>query len=221
MALRIFVAYYRVNTHPKGQSGFALEAQQKVVQNYLSGGEWELVGEFTETEIGRKDGHPALDKALALCRKRKARLIIAKLDQLSRDFAFVTRLKDAGVEFSAADNPQANKLTIHTLAAVLQHERAIIVERTKAGLQAAKARGVLLGRNGVERLAPANRAKGMERAQALAPVVAEIQARGASSLQEIAAGLNARGITTVQGKLWSATQVKRVLERIVASGALI
>jgi DNA invertase Pin-like site-specific DNA recombinase len=171
------------------------------------------VGEFTETESGRKDERPELNEALALCRVRTAPLIIAKLDRLSRDPAFITRLKNAGVEFIAIDNPQANKLTIHTLAAVAQHERAIIAERTKAGLQAAKARGVRLGRNGVERLAPANRAKGVERAQALAPVVAEIRASGASSLREIAAGFNARGITTAQGKLWSATQVRRVLER--------
>jgi DNA invertase Pin-like site-specific DNA recombinase len=121
---------------------------------------------------------------------------------------------DAGVEFIAVDNPHANKLTIHILAAVAQHEREMIAERTKAALQAAKARGTRLGRNGAERLAPAYRAEAVERALALAPVVAEIRATGASTLREIAAGLNAQGISTAQGGQWSAMQVKRVLERV-------
>jgi DNA invertase Pin-like site-specific DNA recombinase len=199
MAQGSFVAYYRVSTDRQGRSGLGLEAQQKAVQDYLNGGDWQLIGEFTETESGRKDDRPALDQALALCRKRKAKLVIAKLDRLSRNLAFIARLMDAGVEFIAVDNPHANKLTIHILAAVAQHEREMIAERTKAALQAAKARGTRLGRNGAERLAPAYRAEAVERALALAPVVAKIRASGASTLREIVAGLNARGILTAQG----------------------
>jgi DNA invertase Pin-like site-specific DNA recombinase len=213
MAQGTFVAYYRVSTDRQGRSGLGLETQQKAVRDYLNGGDWELVGEFTETESGRKDERPELDKALALCRKRKARLVIAKLDRLSRNLAFIARLMDAGVEFVAVDNPHANKLTIHILAAVAQHEREMIAERTRAALQAAKTRGVRLGRHGAEKLAPVYRTQAVERAQALAPMVAEIRAEGASSLREIAAGLNARGITTAQGRPWAAMQVKRVLER--------
>jgi DNA invertase Pin-like site-specific DNA recombinase len=214
MAQGSFVAYYRVSTDRQGRSGLGLEAQQEAVRSYLNGGDWQLIGEFTETESGRKDERPALDQALALCRKKKAKLVIAKLDRLSRNLAFIARLMDAGVEFIAVDNPHANKLTIHILAAVAQHEREMIAERTKAALQAAKARGTRLGRHGAEQLAPAYRAQAVERARALAPVVAEIQAAGASSLREIAAGLNARGISTVQGGRWSAMQVKRVLARV-------
>lgn len=216
MAQGSFVAYYRVSTDRQGRSGLGLEAQQTAVRDYLNGGDWQLIGEFTETESGRKDVRPALDQALALCRKRKAKLVIAKLDRLSRNLAFIARLMDAGVEFIAVDNPHANKLTIHILAAVAQHEREMIAERTKAALQAAKARGTRLGRHGAEMLAPAYRAQAVERAQALAPVVAEIRAVGASSLREIAAGLNARSIPTPGGGQWSAMQVKRMLERLSA-----
>ncbi len=213
MAQGSFVAYYRVSTDRQGRSGLGLEAQQAAVRDYLNGGDWQLIGEFTETESGRKDARPALDQALVLCRKRKAKLVIAKLDRLSRNLAFIARLMDAGVEFIAVDNPHANKLTIHILAAVAQHEREMIAERTRVALQAAKARGTRLGRHGAETLAPAYRAQAVERAQALVPVVAEIRAAGASSLREIAAGLNARGLLTPKGGQWSAMQVKRVLER--------
>jgi DNA invertase Pin-like site-specific DNA recombinase len=214
MAQGSFVAYYRVSTDRQGRSGLGLEAQQEAVRSYLNGGDWQLIGEFTETESGRKDERPELEKALALCRKRKAKLVIAKLDRLSRNLAFIARLMDAGVEFVAVDNPHANKLTIHILAAVAQHEREMIAERTKAALQAAKARGKRLGRNGAEQLAPAYRDQAVERARALAPMVAEIRAAGASSLREIAVGLNTRGLLTLQGKPWSAMQVKRMLERV-------
>lgn len=214
MAQGSFVAYYRVSTDRQGRSGLGLEAQQEAVRSYLNGGDWQLVGEFTETESGRKDDRPELDRALALCRKQKAKLVIAKLDRLSRNLAFIARLMDAGVEFIAVDNPHANKLTIHILAAVAQHEREMIAERTRAALQAAKARGIHLGRNGAERLAPTYRAQAVERAQAMLPVLDEIRASGATSLRAIAEGLNARGIRTAQGGKFSAMQVKRVLERV-------
>lgn len=220
MAQGPFVAYYRVSTDRQGRSGLGLEAQQEAVRSYLNGGDWQLIGEFTETESGRKDDRPALDQALALCRKRKAKLVIAKLDRLSRSLAFIARLMDAGVEFVAVDNPHANKLTIHILAAVAQHEREMIAERTKAALQASKARGTRLGSYGADHLAPALRAEAVERARELAPVVAEIRAAGASSLREIAAGLSARGILTAQGKQWTAMQVKRVLERVKSCAEL-
>ncbi len=214
MAQGSFVAYYRVSTDRQGRSGLGLEAQQKAVQDYLNGGAWQLVGEFTETESGRKDARPELAKALALCRKRKARLVIAKLDRLSRNLAFIAQLMDAGVEFIAVDNPHANKLTIHILAAVAQHEREMIAERTRAALQAAKTRGVRLGRYGAERLALANRQEAVERAEALRPVLRGFQAQGLSA-RGMAAELNRRGVPTPQGKQWHTQTVIRVMQRIV------
>ena len=121
-----FVAYFRVSTDKQGKSGLGLEAQQKSVLDYLDGGRWSLVAEFTEIESGKRNDRPELEKALAACKKQKAKLVIAKLDRLSRNLAFIAALMDSGVEFVAVDNPHANKLTVHILAAVAQHEREII-----------------------------------------------------------------------------------------------
>jgi DNA invertase Pin-like site-specific DNA recombinase len=151
-----FVAYYRVSTDRQGRSGLGLEAQQAAVRGYLSASA--PIAEFIEIESGKRNDRPQLEQALALCRKRKARLVIAKLDRLSRNLAFIATLMDSGVEFVAVDNPHANRLTLHILAAVAEHERHMIADRTKAALQAAKNRGMRLGRNGADRLAPAYRA---------------------------------------------------------------
>src|ERR1051325_5627569 len=113
-----FVAYYRVSTERQGQSGLGLDAQRDAVENYLNGGRWSLVAEFTEIESGKRHDRPELDKALSACKKLKARLVIAKLDRLSRNLAFIATLMDSGVEFVAVDNPHANELTVHILAAV-------------------------------------------------------------------------------------------------------
>jgi hypothetical protein len=118
-----FVAYFRVSTDRQGKSGLGLDAQREAVMNYLNGGRWSLVDEFTEVESGKRADRPELEKALAACKKQRARLVIAKLDRLSRNLAFIATLMESGVEFVAVDNPHANKLTIHILAAVAQHER--------------------------------------------------------------------------------------------------
>ena len=144
-AARRFVAYYRVSTDRQGRSGLGLEAQQKAVRDYLDGGAWEIVAEFVEVESGKRSDRPELARALDACRKRKGKLVIAKLDRLSRNLAFIATLMELGVEFVAVDNPHANKLTIHILAAVAEHEREAISERTRAALAAAKARGTMLG----------------------------------------------------------------------------
>ena len=140
-----FVAYYRVSTDKQGQSGLGLDAQRQAVMTYLNGGPWKLIAEHTEVETGKRADRPELQKALAACRKLKAKLVIAKLDRLSRNLAFIATLMDSNVEFIAADNPHANRLTVHILAAVAEYERTAISERTRAALQAAKHRGVKLG----------------------------------------------------------------------------
>src|SRR5215472_17965004 len=145
MAKGKFIAYYRVSTAKQGISGLGLEAQRTAVVDYLNGGRWKLVGEFKEVESGKKNDRPELAKALKACRVHGAELIIAKLDRLARNVAFISALMEAGVEFTAVDFPQANRLTVHILAAVAEHDAAMISARTKAALAAAKARGVVLG----------------------------------------------------------------------------
>jgi DNA invertase Pin-like site-specific DNA recombinase len=140
-----FVAYYRVSTQRQGRSGLGLEAQQKAVRDHLNGGNWRIVAEFTEIESGQRPGRPQLAAALKACRAVGATLIIAKLDRLARNVHFVSGLMESGVEFTAVDFPQANRLTVHILAAVAEHEAKMISERTKAALAAAKRRGVKLG----------------------------------------------------------------------------
>ena len=132
-----FVAYYRVSTDKQGQSGLGLEAQREAVMNYLNGGPWQMVAEHTEVESGKRNARPELEKALAACRRHKAKLAIAKLDRLSRNLHFITSVMESGVEFIACDNPHANKLTIHILAAVAEHGREVI--RHRHALAAAKA----------------------------------------------------------------------------------
>ena len=214
---RQFVAYYRVSTDRQGKSGLGLEAQQKAVMDYLNGGAWELVAAFTEIESGKHSDRPELARALEVCRRHKAKLVIAKLDRLSRNLAFVATLMEAGVEFIAVDNPHANKLTVHILAAVAQHEREMISERTRAALQAAKARGKRLGN---PRFAEAqalgnaiHKQKARQFAANVLPVIREIQEHGALSHNAIAAKLNGRNVQTARGAKWTHVQVKNALAR--------
>jgi len=213
-----FVAYYRVSTDKQGKSGLGLEAQHKAVHDYLNGGTWSLVGEFTEIESGNRNERPELEKALTICKRQKAKLVIAKLDRLSRNLAFIATLMDSGVEFVAVDNPHANKLTVHILAAVAQHEREMIAQRTKDALQAAKARGVVLGNPrlaDVRDRAVANLKADADRfARNVAPIIREIQSAGATSHRGIARSLNARGVATARGGAWTAVQVGSILRRV-------
>jgi DNA invertase Pin-like site-specific DNA recombinase len=204
-----FVAYYRVSTDKQGDRGYGLDAQRKAVVDYLNGGTWTLVGEFTEVESGkRSDNRPELEKALVAARKHKARLVIAKLDRLSRNVAFIAGLMERKVDFVSVDMPSATPFMLHVYAAVAEEERRMIGSRTKAGLAAAKARGVVLGN---ARLAAANRASASDRASALEPILNELRELSARS---IAAELNRRCVATPTGAPWSAKTVIRVRERL-------
>ncbi|MGU3480169.1 recombinase family protein, partial [Methylobacterium sp. D48H] len=217
---RRFVAYYRVSTKRQGTSGLGLEAQQQAVRDYLRDGPGQLYAEVVEVESGKRNDRPKLAEALRLCRLHKATLIIAKLDRLARNVAFISTLMEAGVEFVAVDFPQANRLTIHILAAVAEHEAKAISERTTAALAQAKARGVRLGgdrgnlstdsiRGRVLSL-DVRREKAKLRSADLMPILEEIKAGGATTLRAVAAELNARGIHATRGGNWSAMQVGRV-----------
>ena len=222
MARGKFVAYYRVSTAKQGASGLGLEAQQESVRSYLNGGRWTMVDEVTEVESGKRNDRPALAQALSLCRLHGATLIIAKLDRLARNVNFISNLMESKVEFTAVDFPQANRLTIHILAAVAEHEALMISQRTRAALQAAKARGVKLGTPRSELIAEhavkGNRLSAARRSQAareriadVRPVIESIRTAGITTLKGIAEALNARTIPAPRGGSWSAVQVSRVL----------
>jgi DNA invertase Pin-like site-specific DNA recombinase len=212
-----FIAYFRVSTDKQGKSGLGLEAQREAVLSFLNGGKWTLVAEFVEVESGKRNDRPQLTAALAACKKQKAKLVIAKLDRLSRNLAFIAALMDSGVEFVAVDNPHANKLTVHILAAVAQHERELIAQRTRDALQAAKARGTKLGNPKLaaarESAIEGNRAAAARYAANVLPVIREIQASGITSLRGVARALTARGIATARGGEWSPVQVRDILDR--------
>jgi len=196
-------------------------AQQKAVRDYLNGGAWELVGEFVEVESGKHADRPELAAALDSCRKHKARLVIAKLDRLSRNLAFIATMMDSGVEFVAVDNPHASRLTLHILAAVAEHEREAISERTKAALAAAKARGTRLGSpdaaGAVRRMHAALRTKTTLFAANVLPIIRQVQASGHTSHNAIAGQLNARKIATARGGRWTHVQVRQILGRATSA----
>ncbi len=224
MASGRYIAYYRVSTARQGRSGLGLEAQTHAVHQYLNGGQWALLSEYVEIESGKRSDRPQLSAALAACRLHKAKLVIAKLDRLARNVAFVSTLMESGVDFVAVDFPTANRLTIHILAAVAEHEAHAISERTKAALAAAKARGAQLGgyrgRSGTpadcERARAAQVASADQRASDLADTIRSIRAEGHISLRSIGSELTRRGIPTLRGGGWSSSQVSNVLARITA-----
>lgn len=225
-----FVAYYRVSTQKQGRSGLGLEAQQVSIIEYIRTVNGALCAEFTEVESGKRKDRPQLAAALAQCRLQGATLIVAKLDRLARNVAFVSNLMESGCEFCAVDFPQANRFLVHLLAAVGEYEANLISDRTKAALQSAKRRGVRLGgdrgnildvqRKGSRVGNAVRAAKAQQRAGDLKPVIADIQANGAGSLRGIAAQLNARGIQTARGCDWTPTAVMRVLKTSSATSSL-
>ena len=211
-----FVSYLRVSTDRQGRSGLALEAQREAVTTYLNGGRWDLVAEFVEHETGKESNalakRPQLRAALALAKKQRATLVIAKLDRLSRNMAFTAQLMDAGVDFVAVDNPHASRLTLHILAAVAEHEREMIAERTKAALAASKARGTVLGAHG-KVLADQRKAEALERLAPLADRLRALKAEGLT-MRAIADRLNADGVMSPAGGTWQAGNVHRALARL-------
>jgi DNA invertase Pin-like site-specific DNA recombinase len=209
-----FIAYYRVSTDRQGKSGLGLEAQRAAVAAFVAG-RGELVGEFTEIESGRKAERPQLAAALDACRRSKATLVIAKLDRLARNVAFIARLMEAGVEFVAVDNPHATKLLIHLLAAFAEHERDQISARTKAALTAAKARGVRLGNpcpaNAAARGRAVLAAKAAPAREQALPIIQRMRGEGAT-LRVIVAALAAEGIPPLRGSSWHPETVRKLLK---------
>jgi DNA invertase Pin-like site-specific DNA recombinase len=145
MAEGKWISYLRVSTDRQGRSGLGLEAQRAAVDDFLNGGRWRLIKEYVEVESSKRSDRPKLAEAVQACRAHGAKLVIAKLDRLSRDAHFLLGLEKAGVDFLAADMPNANRLTVGIMAMVAEEERRMISKRTKDGLAAAKRHGVKLG----------------------------------------------------------------------------
>jgi len=220
-----FVAYYRVSTQRQGQSGLGLEAQQETVRQHLNGGDWELIGEFTEIESGRKvmRDRPELQKAIEVCQAEGATLVAAKVDRITRNLGFLTRILDSNVDIIFCDipqmsNPAQNKFILQLMANVAEYESNIIGARTKDALAAAKARGVKLGARDpkkISKLASKERmAKADQFALEVGPIIEELQKYGCVTLQQIAKGLMARGQKTARKNTeWHASNVKNVITR--------
>lgn len=214
-----YCAYFRVSTDKQGIDGYGIDAQRKAVADRLNGGNWKLIASFTEVESGRRRSRPELQKALAACRKHKAKLIVGKLDRLARNTKFLLTLLDSGVELLFCDLPHIpgamGRFVVTQMAAVAELEAGLISERTKAGLAAAQRRGVRLGRTGAEILAPRHRAEANARAAELAPIMAELVDLSAN---QAAAELNRRKVASASGGKWYPATVIRLRERIKDGG---
>lgn len=209
----MFVAYIRVSTDRQAASGLGLDAQRAAIEQYAARQGREIIEIYVEAESGKLKDRPQLNAALAQCRKTKATLLIAKLDRLARNVAFVSALMETGTEFVAVDAPFANKLMIHVLSAVAEWEREQISERTKVALAAAKARGVKLGTYGAV-LGAQKRAEANRFAETIRPAVIDAREAGCASLREYAAHLTASGVPTPNGGRWHASNVSLLLRRL-------
>jgi DNA invertase Pin-like site-specific DNA recombinase len=219
------ISYLRVSTDKQGHSGLGLEAQRAAIEEYARREKACVLKTFTEVESGKNNERPELTKALHLAKVTGATLVIAKLDRLSRNAAFLLTLRDSGVKFVAADMPDANDLTVGILAVIAQHEREAISRRTREALQAAKARGRKLGNpNGaaaLRRAAKGNlaslkviREQADRHALDLKPVIEALYEEGISSLGQIAFELNDRGMLTPRGRMWHKSSVRNLLYRL-------
>jgi DNA invertase Pin-like site-specific DNA recombinase len=216
-----YVIYRRVSTEDQGKSGLGLEAQDRDIRIYLetySPEPWEIVGEFTEIESGKNDSRPKLAKAIDLAKRRKATLLVSKLDRLSRKVSFIASLMDdKRLSFRVASMPHADKFQLHIYAALAEQEREFISLRTKAALAEAKAKGVKLGglRDATMKRNKAVKANADARAKRLEALVLPLRETNAT-LWDIAEALNEAGVETPRGGQWYATSVSRLLERLTA-----
>lgn len=218
-----YVAYLRVSTQKQGYSGLGLEAQREIIENYLC--DTSPVAEYVEIESGRKSDkeRPQLKEALDHCRKTGAILIVAKLDRLARNVSFLSQLLDSDVEIVFCDFPQANKMVLHILGAISQYEAELVSARTKAALQAKKARGISLGNpehlmkkheEAVRKSNETNHRKSLDNPnnkRAIAYLKALV--KEGKSLSEMARSLNGEGFVTAKGYQFKASQVSVLLKR--------
>jgi len=214
-----FVAYFRVSTAAQGQSGLGLEAQRGAVRVYLAGKGWPPIDEFVEIETGKGANalakRPQLVAAITAAKRHKATLVIARLDRLARNVHFISGLMETGVDFVAVDNPNASPFELHIRASMSQEEARLISERTKAALQAAKARGTRLGNPQIAGLVARHRKAAKAKALTYAPIVNVLRANGLSTRQ-LAVALNERGIASPGGGRWHTSNAHKLIQRLTA-----
>ncbi|MCB1528979.1 MAG: recombinase family protein [Hyphomicrobiaceae bacterium] len=218
--MKTAIAYYRVSTAKQGRSGLGLEAQQEAVRRFAEAEGYEIIGERVEVETGKGadalDRRPILKSALDDARKAGAVVVVAKLDRLSRDVAFIAGLMAQRVPFIVAQlGANVSPFMLHLYAALAENERSEIKQRTKDALAAAKKRGVMLGKHGRDVLAPANRKAAQDRAMAISDTI-KAKLDAGKSLRAITAELNAEGVPTAKGGNWHLTSVKRLVDRLSA-----
>ena len=208
-----FILYYRVSTARQGASGLGLDAQRSATLAYLATNGGEVLVEITEVESGKKEKRPELKAAIEMCRRTGATLLIAKLDRLARNVAFIANLLESGVRFVAVDMPNADRFMLHVYAAMGEEEGRRISERTRAALASAKVRGIRLGVNGVA-LAAQHKAAAEVRALAIEETLRKLISNEGLTFRHAAERMNTMQVPTVGGKGWHSTSVFRVWQRI-------
>jgi DNA invertase Pin-like site-specific DNA recombinase len=214
--MRNAIPYYRVSTIRQGQSGLGLAAQRKNIRDFVAANKYKLLKGYIEVESTKKSNRPVLQKALRDCKKHNAVLLIAKLDRLGRNVAFISALMESDVDFIAVDNPTANKFMVHIMAAFAEYERDQISLRTKEALKAAKRRGVILGRFAKTVLSKKNIKASKAFAKKMQPIIKKLKREGFHSVRKIKDQLNKRKIPTFSGKKgkWHVTTVQNLLKKI-------
>ena len=207
-----FISYIRVSTQAQGRSGLGMEAQVALIERQISQEGGTLIDTVLEIESGSVNERPGLARALALCRRHKAILIIARLDRLGRRLAFLAQLLDADVDVRVADQPGASKLTLQLLAVVAEAERDMIRDRTRQALAAAKARGTILGKHG--RLLGAQATTAARELYSAHQDAIDAAFAGANNLRQAAAELNYRGVPTREPGAWGPSNAARLKKRL-------
>lgn len=219
-----YVAYLRQSTAKQERSGLGIEAQRDIISSFVKEGV--ILAEYVETESGRKSDRPKLQEALALCRKTNSVLIVAKLDRLSRNVAFTSKLLESDVEITFCDFPQANRLILHIISSIAEYEANLISQRTRQSLKAKKERGVKLGKsenlmnkhdeaiahsNQTNRIKAQNNANNMRAVALLRSMVKE-----GLTLSQMAKELNGQGFVSSKGCKFQIVQVQRLIQRYIA-----
>ena len=219
-----YVAYLRQSTAKQERSGLGIEAQRDIINSFIKEGV--ILAEYVETESGRKSDRPKLQEALTLCRKTSSILIVAKLDRLSRNVAFTSKLLESDVEITFCDFPQANRLILHIISSIAEYEANLISQRTRQSLKAKKERGVKLGKsenlmnkhdeavarsNQTNRIKAKNNANNMRAVALLRSMIKE-----GLTISQMTKQLNEQGFVSSKGCKFQIVQVQRLIQRYVA-----